>query len=377
MPVYKDKNVKKNPWYYSFYTGELTSKGKPARKKERGFRTKREAEAAEAEARTRLNKGESIEPSKMLFGEYMKHWIKSRHDLSPETVELYENNLRLYINPVLGGIPLSKLNATHIEKFMSSMREKSLGDWSIKRAFSNVNAALNDAVSKELIIKNPCNKVTKPKVTRKSMAVWEPDFTFDFLEKTKGKSRYWIAMYLAIMTGMRQGEILGLRWSDIDFDNKTLHIQQTVTKRRRIKDGAKTPSSIRAVALSTDTVEKLKEHRAMILQERLLAGENYQKNDLVVCTSTGGPANANNIYRAWTRFIEKHKAPHITFHDLRHTHVAMMIKQGVHMKVISERLGHSSISVTMDIYGHLLPNMQSEAAELMDKLNPLLAADKK
>lgn len=375
MPTYKDEKAKKNPWYFVFYTGE-TKNGVRERVKRRGFKTKKAAEAAEAEARTNLSKGDYFEPSKTLFKDYLVEWLKNRRTLSLETVELYQNNLRLYINPSLGHIPLSKLNAQHIEDFLTDMEEKELGEWSIKRAFSILNAALNSAVTKDLILKNPANKVEKPKVSRKSMKVWEPDYTFDFLAKTNGKSRYWIAMYLAIMTGMRQGEILGLRWSDIDFNNKSLHIQQTVTKRRRIKDGAKTPTSIRSVALSTDTIESLKEHRSIILQERLFEGESYQNNDLVVCTGKGGPANANNIYRAWTRFIEKHEAPHITFHDLRHTHVAMMIKQGVHMKVISERLGHSSISVTMDIYGHLLPNMQSDAAELMDKLNTKLTGTK-
>ncbi|KGE20652.1 site-specific integrase [Paenibacillus wynnii] len=371
MTVHKNEKAKKNKWYYVFYTGEIIN-GVRIRAKAGGFKTQKEAVAAEAERRNSLNKGTYFEPTKTLFKDYIADWLKNRRSISEETVELYENNLRLYINPVLGHIPLSKINAQHVEDFLTSMEEKGLGEWSIKRAFSILNAALNSAVTKDLILKNPASKVEKPKVTRKSMAVWEPDFTFEFLEKTKGKSRYWISIYLAIMTGMRQGEILGLRWSDIDFENKSLHIQQTVTKRRRIKDGAKTASSIRSVALSTDTVEKLKEHRKMILQDRLFVGQDYQNYDLVVCTATGGPATTRSVYRAWERFLVKYEAPHITFHDLRHTHVAMMIKQGVHMKVISERLGHSSISVTMDIYGHLLPNMQSDAAELMDKLNTRL-----
>ncbi|OMD00026.1 site-specific integrase [Paenibacillus sp. FSL R5-0636] len=371
MSVHKNKDAKKNKWYYVFYTGEKVN-GVRVRAKAGGFKTQKEAIAAEAERRDALNKGTYFEPAKTLFKDYIADWLKNRRSISQETVELYENNLRLYINPVLGDIPLSKLNAQHVEDFLTSMDDKGLGEWSIKRAFSILNAALNSAVTKDLILKNPASKVEKPKVTRKSMAVWEPDFTFEFLEKTKGESRYWIAIYLAIMTGMRQGEILGLRWSDIDFDNKTLHIQQTVTKRRRIKDGAKTPSSIRSVALSTDTVDKLKEHRKHILEDRLIAGQSYLNHDLVVCTAVGGPATTRSVYRAWERFLKKYEAPHITFHDLRHTHVAMMIKQGVHMKVISERLGHSSISVTMDIYGHLLPNMQSDAAELMDKLNTRL-----
>lgn len=368
MGAYKDKNVKKNPWYYSFYTGRIIN-GVREREKQRGFKTKKAAEAAEAECRTKLNKGTYFEPQKTLFGEFIKDWCKNKRNISPETRELYENNIRLYINPALGHIPVSKVNAKHIDDFLTFMiEEKELGEWSVQRAFSNVNTCFNDSVKKKLIENNPCAGVDKPRVKKKIRPIWTPEFAFDFADKTRGKSRYWIATYLALMTGMRPGEILGLRWSDVNFEEKTLTIQQTVTKKRRIKSGAKTDSSVRSIALSTSVIDALKEHRTFILQERLLLGEEYINNDLVVCTSFGGAATMRSIQRMWDRQLAKYEAPHIAFYDLRHTHVAFLIKIKVPLKAISERLGHTSVAFTMDTYGHLLPNTQAEAADSLDDL---------
>lgn len=367
MGAYKDENVKKNPWYYSFYTGTITN-GVRDRAKQRGFKTKKAAEAAEAEHRTLLNKGEYFEPSKAFMKEYMPEWCKNKRNISPETREFYENNIRLYIIPSIGHIPLAKLNAQHVDNFVTFMTDKELAEWTIKRAFSILNTALNSGVKKGLIKVNPCAAVEKPRVVRKIRPIWTPEFAFDFADKTCGKSRYWIATYIALMTGMRPGEILGLRWSDINFEEKTLTVQQTVTKKRRIKNGAKTTSSVRSIAISTSLIDALKEHRTFILQERVFLGAEYQNNDLVVCTAFGGPATMRSIQRMWDRQLAKYEAPHIAFYDLRHTHVAFLIKIKVPLKAISERLGHTSVAFTMDTYGHLLPNTQAEAADSLDDL---------
>lgn len=191
MGVYKDKNVKKNPWYYSFYTGTITN-GVRDREKQRGFKTKKAAEAAEAERRTQLKNGTYFEPQKTPFGDFISDWCKNKRNISPETRELYENNIRLYIKPAIGHIPVSKLNAQHIDEFINYMiEEKELGEWSVKRAFSNVNTCLNDAVKKKLIEHNPCSAVDKPRVSKNIRPIWTPEFAFDFADKTKGKSRYW------------------------------------------------------------------------------------------------------------------------------------------------------------------------------------------
>lgn len=188
MGVYKDKNVKKNPWYYSFYTGTITN-GKRDREKQRGFKTKKEAEAAEVEHKSRLKNGTYFNPQKTPFGEFISEWCKNKRKISEETREMYENNIRLYIKPSLGDIPLSKLNAQHIEDFITFMiEEKGLGEWSVKRTFSNVNTCLNDAVKKKLIEYNPCSVVDKPKVNKRIRPIWTPEFAFDFWRRPKGRA---------------------------------------------------------------------------------------------------------------------------------------------------------------------------------------------
>ncbi|MGF9909470.1 tyrosine-type recombinase/integrase [Brevibacillus porteri] len=377
MPVYKNEKAKgDNKWWYQFYTGEIKN-GSRERITKRGFRTKKEAEKAMVEAQAALQKGEYIEPSKKMFQDYLNEWIKSKRNLGEQTLELYESYLRTHIIPSLGQIPLAKLTAHDVEMFLDSLHDKGLSPSTVKRIFSVVNASLNSAEIKGIVSKNVANRVEKPQASsRRQLVVWEPEFVSDFLEKTKYASRYWIAVYLAVMTGMRQGEILGLRWSDIDFDNRNLTIQQTVNRHREIKDGAKTKKSVRSVALSPETIEVLKEHRKLILQERVELGPDYQNNDLVVCTQFGGPTTQRAIQKVWPNFLKKTGAPKITFHDLRHTHASLLIKQGVHIKVISERLGHSSITITMDKYGHLMPNMQAEAAEGLDSLLKTKAGQK-
>jgi integrase len=369
MPVFKNEKAKGDKkWYYQFYTGEIIN-GKRKKITKRGFKTKKEAEKAMIEAMAAYQKGEYVEPSKMLYQDYMQDWLKTKRNLGEQTLELYDSYLRTHIIPALGHIPLAKLTAHDIELFLDSLHEKGLAPATIKRIFSVVNASLNAAANKDLITKNVANKVEKPKVKQhRELVIWEPSFVNEFLQKTRYASRYWIAVYLAIMTGMRQGEILGLRWSDIDFEKRYLTIQQTVNRHREIKPGAKTKRSVRSVALSPETVEVLKEHRQLIVQERIALGPEYQNNDLVVCTKFGGPVTQRAIQKVWTSFLEKTGAPKITFHDLRHTHASLLIKQGVHIKVISERLGHSSVAITMDLYGHLMPNMQEDAAAGLDSI---------
>ncbi|WP_429845053.1 tyrosine-type recombinase/integrase [Brevibacillus sp. FIR094] len=371
MPVYKNEKMKgDNKWWYQFYTGELKN-GARERVTKRGFRTKKEAEKAMIEAQAALQKGEYIEPSKKQYQDYLKEWIKTKRNLGKQTLELYESYLRTHIIPSLGHVPLAKLTAHDIEMFLIALHNKGLAPATVKRIFSVVNASLNSAEMKDLVPKNVANKVEKPQVKqRRELIIWEPSFVTRFLRSTRQSSRYWIAIYLAVMTGMRQGEILGLRWSDVDFEKRNLTIQQTVNRHREIKQGAKTKKSVRSVALSPETVEVLKEHQKLIIAEQLKE-KDYQKNDLVVCTRLGGPVTQRAIQKVWDSFIKKTGAQKITFHDLRHTHASLLIKQSVHVKVISERLGHSSVSITLDLYGHLMSNMQEDAAKGLDAIiNP-------
>lgn len=370
MPVYEDKDRLKNRWWFEVELGKDHT-GKRIRKKERGFKTKKEAEKAMVEVQNDFNrKGRYAEPSKMLYADYLKEWFeKKKSGVGEQTAILYESIIRVHITPALGAISLSKLTGFHIESFLDGLTKGGLSAETVRRIHSVINTSLNAAERLDLVPKNVAAKVEKPKVKRKDLVVWEPAFVSAFLANTKGRSRFYIAIYLAVMTGMRQGEILGLRWSDVDLDNGTVQIQQTLRHDgKKLMSGAKTAGSIRSIAISQSTIEELKEHRKMILAERVKLGSDYQNNDLVVCSEKGTPAFSTGIMKVWNKLLIENKAPVITFHDLRHTHASLLLKQGVHIKVVSERLGHSSVTITLDRYSHLLPNMQQEAADGLDDM---------
>ncbi|WP_018759825.1 site-specific integrase [Paenibacillus terrigena] len=368
MPVHKDEKAKKNPWFFQFYTGEIIN-GKRERIKKRGFRTKKEADAAMVKAKADLERGEFVKGKKITVAEYMNSWLDNKQDLNAVTRELYESYLRIHIIPDLGHHPIDKLCSMDIQNFISLLRSKGLAENTVKRIFSVINTALNQAFRMELVRRNVASVVSKPKGERRELKVWDLETINRFLEATHDGSRYSIAMYLALMTGMRQGELLGLRWADIDFDNKTIHVQQSLARDgKTINHTLKSKKSIRSVAISTETVARLKEQRKLIVMEMVKEGEDYQKNDLVICSSKGTPASTRSIMKVWNKFIERLELPRITFHDLRHTHASLLLQQGVHPKIVSERLGHSSVVITLDTYSHLLPNLQADAADGLDML---------
>lgn len=177
------------------------------------------------------------------------------------------------------------------------------------------------------------------------------------------------------MTGMRRGELLGLRWRDVDLENCQASIRQSYTA---LHDGSmhldntKTKGSERTVALPNSVVVALKKHKASQATHQLKLGSTYKDHDLVFASETDTPINASNLHRHFKSTLETAELPNTRFHDLRHTHATLMLQEGVHPKIVSERLGHSSIQITLDTYSHVLPNLQSEAA---DKLNKALFGD--
>ena len=161
---------------------------------------------------------------------------------------------------------------------------------------------------------------------------------------------------MAIVTGMWQSELLGLRWKDVDLEKGHLTISQTLSHDgNTFLLGGKTKSSLRKILLPTSIVAKLKKHRAIVLKENLSRGEEYQDNNLVMCTPSGTPINPANVRRSLNALIKKATVPKICFHDLRHTHATLLLAKDVNEKVISERLGHSNIKITLDTYSHVLP----------------------
>jgi integrase len=365
MPVYRDDEQK--TWFYVFnFYDENTGKRKQKRK--RGFSTKKEATDELRKLEVQHNEGTYIETKNILFKQYLTDWLSIKKiSLSNHTFSLYERSIKNHIAPSLGNIILSKMKPQHIQKFILAMHEEGLADSTIKRTFNIVNVCLNDAVKLGDIVSNPASKIEKPKVLPKEMQIWSVDQIQHFLNCSKTHRLYCI-FHLAIMTGLRKGEILGLRWKDVDFEKQVLYVNQTLEHDgKTIKKGAKTKSSIRSVTISPSTKQVLLNHKRNQELEKELFDSGYNDLDLVICAENGQPYHPRNLTRTFLSLTNKANLPHIRFHDLRHTHAALMIAQNEPMKLIAERLGHSKISTTIDTYGHLLPNMQHDASNRLDQ----------
>lgn len=362
--MYRDNEHK--TWFYVF--NFYDEKGKRKQKRKRGFKTKKEATDALRKLEVQVNEGTYVESKNIPFKQYIEDWLSIKKiSLSNSSISLYERSIKNHISPSLGNILLSKIKPQHIQKFIVELYKKDLEDATIKRIFNILNACLNDAVKFEDLSINPASKVEKPKVSPKEMNIWSIKQIKRFLKYSEDH-RLNCAFYLALMTGLRKGEILGLRWKDVDLENQVLYVNQTLEyDGKTIKKGAKTKNSIRSVTFSPSTKNVLLKHKEQQEAEKNFFASEYLDQNLVICAQNGAPYHPRNLTRVFNSLKRKANLPHIRFHDLRHTHAALMIAQNEPMKLIMERLGHSQISTTIDVYGHLLPNMQHDASNRLDQ----------
>jgi integrase len=356
-----------NKWYYVIELGK-DENGKRQQKKQRGFATKKEAEKAMREAITAWEKGTYIEPSKMLFREYITDWLNDKkNSVKKQTWEGYEVLIRTHIIPVLGNVKVSSLTPNILQKFINDLMDSHLAPSSVRKIYAILNNALSKAEKWGMIPKNVASLIEKPKLIKTEMKVWDKEEVNRFLDVAK-EDRLHIAFLLAITTGMRQGEILGLKWEDIDFKEGTLSIKRILSHNgKELLSEGKTKSSIRTIYLDNVTIEALKHHRTMILQEKLVSGQDYRDHNLIICTTKGTSVNPRNLSRKWKELIKMSGIEEIRFHDLRHSHATLMMEQGVNPKVVAERLGHSDVRLTMNIYTHVLPSLQKQVAENFGK----------
>jgi len=366
VPIYPYIKNGKEHYYYAFEVKDRNGKRKTIKK--RGFKGKTEARNAEREARVAWEKGHYIDPSKMTFGDYITNWLANKQNISLETRETNQGHLKNHIIPVLGGIPLQKVNVSHIEELITSLQAKGLAEGTIKKIYNLVQTAFKTASKREIISRNPFDLLddgSRPKVSKPEIDYWTVEEVRHFFNVLEHRQR--ILFILAIHTGMRRGEMLGLRWKDIDFEGGRLRISQSLKPLQGLKKGVKTASGYRSISLSPYVLSELKKHRAMILQERL-STKHYQDHDLVICQPNGEPVSVGNFTKFWKRIVQNTGMRYIRFHDLRHTCASLLFSAGVHPKVVQELLGHSSIKVTLDTYSHMMPNMQADAASALEKM---------
>lgn len=367
---------KDNAWQYTVDIGNDPVTGKRKRKSKGGFRTKKECEKALAEIITELEKGDYFEISKITFENYLYKWIENyKSNLSPRTYQRYIDDIKNYISKYLGKIDLNELKPLHIQQFYKfCLEDLKLSPTTVIHFHAVIHKSLDQAVKWQIIKSNVANAVTKPKKIRKEMIVWNQKDVNLILDRLKGMTIYYPVL-LAVTTGMRRGEILGLTWDNIDFEKEVIYVQKQLQKinDQLILVQPKTKRSIRKITLPNNIIPLLKELRKEQFKNKLYFGENYNSDDFVICQNDGRPYDPSYITKNFGRIIRRISkqlnVPVISFHDLRHTHATLLLKAGVNPKVVAERLGHTTVSMTLDTYSHVLPDLQQEVAE---KINDIL-----
>jgi integrase len=306
-------------------------------------------------------------------GAYLSSWLQhSKTRVRAKTHEGYEGLVRLYARPGIGDIPLASLSPLHLQRLYGNLLSdplRHLSGGTVLNLHLVLTQALSQAVRWGYISSNPAAGAQPPRPRRAELSSMDEVATKRLLAATAG-TRLECPVAIAIATGMRRGEILGLRWSDIDEHDSIAHVRRTIqpTRSGLVIEHPKTRRSRRAVVLPEFLHPYLERQRKDQARRRRKAGAAWSENDLVIDRGDGSALNPDTLSAGWARFLRLAGLPHVRFHDLRHAHATLMLQQGVHPKIVSERLGHASIGITLDTYSHVLPAMQAEAAAAFDEL---------
>lgn len=311
---------------------------------------------------------EYIEDTKLTLGMYLNDWIESyKKNISPNTYRGYKKNIE-HINLHLGNIQLQKVSAINIQKTYDNLQE-TLSGTTVLYIHRVLNIAFKQAVKFQVIKKNPCEFVDTPKKKKYKAAFYNNDEFTKLLELSVDEDIY-IAILLGASRGMRRNEILGLEWSKIDFKNNVIHIDKSIRWERKeyYLETPKSETSIRDIPLSPKLVKALQDQKKKQLHYKQMFWQDYFKSDFVCTYKDGSLINPGTFSHIYADFLKKNNLRHIRFHDLRHTAASLMLKEKIDMKVVSEILGHSTITITADLYSHVLDELKQEAALKMDKL---------
>ncbi len=288
----------------------------------------------------------------------------------------YEINVRKHILPALGKERLIKLSADQVQRLITMKGEprerggEGLAPRTAKQIFGTLRNALNAAVRKRELVWNVCAGVTPPRTTKPEHHRLSVEAAQDLLERLEGDPLECIVT-LALTTGLREAELLGLKWSDMDLEGRALlvrHQVQRVPHEGWQETDPKSKTSTRAVVLTPQGVEALRRQKRLVAEMRLVAGEEWEDRNLVHPNRLGRPIEKGNLLRRWYRFLEKNHLPSMTIHELRHSTATMLLALHVPPKVVQEILGHTSIAITSDIYQDYVPPLHEEAVAALDKL---------
>jgi integrase len=307
----------------------------------------------------------------LTVGEYLDRWLGDVRDtVRTSTHERYGYAIRAHIKPALGCIKLKNLNPAQIRWFYRERLDCGLAPATVHKLHVVLHKALNGAVTDGLIPRNAATGVKLPRITREEIDPLDPDEARRLIEAACG-DRLEALYVLALNTGMRQGELLALKWDDVDLKRGVLRVRRTVTHEDKafVLGEPKTTKSRRTIRLTTGAAQALKTHLSRQLEEMERMGSLYLPGGLVFATTVGTIINPSNLRnRSFKPLLDRAGLRPIRFHDLRHTCATLLLSKDVNPKVVSEMLGHASVSITLDIYSHLLPDMQEKAAKALEEM---------
>jgi integrase len=333
-------------------------------------RTKRDVELQVA-ALIQAGQTGFTDAGKLSIRDFFDRWMNATAPtLRAATVRRYRDLARLHIVSVIGHLRLAKLTLGDVQRLYADRLAAGLSPTSVRHLHSLLHRALADAVRWGLIVRNVTDVVDAPRRSTPEARTWSAPDVNAFLASAAGDR--WEALWrLALLTGMRRGELLGMRWTDVDFDAGALAVRRTLSRgsRSKLEPGEpKTASGRRRISLPASAVESLRRHRRYQVELRLAGGPAYEDADLVFATELGRPIHPNSLNYRFRRLIEQAGVPAIRFHDVRHTCATLLLSEGVHPKVVQERLGHADIAMTINLYSHVSPDMQRDAADRLDAI---------
>ena len=371
--IYQCKSGKhKGRWIGQLVIGTNPDAGKPKRKSFYG-KTRAEVKEKMREYQEEMAQGLDIMGQEQTFGEWILFWMDNykKIELRLSTWENYMRSIKNHIYPALGHIPLRDLKTDDIQNLYNRMIKEGRAPATVRRNHQIINSCLKQAVENRLLSWNPAEAAKLPKLTDTKVRA----MTFEEMSKFLSvlQEDRWGAAFLCLLgTGLRMGELLALRWQDVDLDKQILHVRQALvrTKEKGVYfDEPKTEKSKRAIPIPGEVVEALKKHRIQQFQLRLAVGEKYQNHDLVFATSVGTPIYPRNFTRKFYKLRDKAGIPKdINLHALRHTYATRLLEQGENLKTVQELLGHTDISTTANTYSHVSIEVKQKAAAKMDKL---------
>jgi integrase len=333
----------------------------------------KEVEQKLAEAMGYAAKGIIFDDENMSVSEYMTRWLEdsAKGDLGHRAYHNYRLQIRRHINPALGRLKLSKLTAAHIQSLYAAKLRDGLKPSSVRYIHAVLHRALEQAVRFNLIPFNPAARVDPPKVRQEEIMPLDAEQARTFLSAaSEADDRFECLHVLSLTVGLRMGEALGLKWSDIDLDAKTLRVSRQLQRMREgggLVFGEPKNASRRTVDLPQRAVEALRSHRKRQIEEQLRAGSNWQDYGLVFASGKGTPLDAQNIVnRHFKPLLRRAGLPDIRWHDLRHTYATLLLARGTHPTYVQKSLGHASVQLTLDRYSHWMPSMGRATASAMD-----------